>query len=200
MDAERETTGAQWFTSLADSLPVLVWCSGPDGRCTYFNRRWLDFTGRSLQDSVGEGWVEDVHHEDRERVADAYYRHLKARQEFRLEYRLRSKEGIYQWIVDFGSPVLDGNQAFRGYVGGCIDVTLTKGTAVARGWREKYDDVFHASGAQVIDKLAIAEAAIRDALSEASLDQIEREELTQALAKLLATKGALWRSGSSREQ
>lgn len=120
------TSSDDWGRALADSLPVLIWRSGPDGLCTYFNDRWLQFTGRTLQESLGDGWARDLHPDDHDRVIRDYYHFLQARQKLRLEYRLRYRSGPYRWIVDFGSPVFNQDRTFLRYIGGCIDVALLK--------------------------------------------------------------------------
>src|SRR5262249_54065414 len=97
--------GVEWFHTLADSAPVLVWASGPDGLCIYFNQRWQEFTGRTLQELVGNGWADDVHPDDKDRVFQEYLQAFHRHEKFRLEYRLRRSTGRFHWIVDFGAPV-----------------------------------------------------------------------------------------------
>src|SRR4029077_19305865 len=81
------------FRLMTDAAPVMVWMSGPDKLCTYFNKHWLDFTGRPLQRQLGNGWSEGVHPDDLQRCLDTYGRALDARQEFRMEYRLQRFDG-----------------------------------------------------------------------------------------------------------
>ncbi|MBZ0252586.1 MAG: PAS domain-containing protein, partial [Candidatus Methylomirabilis sp.] len=111
------------FRALADAAPILLWASGPDGGCTYFNQAWVDFTGRPLAAQLGDGWVESVHPEDREGCLEGYRAAFAARRPFTLEYRLRRHDGAYRWMLDTGAPREDGEGAFAGYVGVCIDVT-----------------------------------------------------------------------------
>src|SRR5207247_930155 len=98
----RESEGR--FRLMADTAPVMVWMSGPDKLCTYFNRSWLDFTGRPLHREVGAGWSEGVHADDLLRCLDTYDRAFEARQGFRMEYRLRRFDGDYRWVLDTGVP------------------------------------------------------------------------------------------------
>jgi len=109
--------------ALLDVLPVLVWRSGRDARCDYFNQAWLEFTGRRLDQEVGEGWIEGVHPDDRARCVRDYRKAFDARTPFVLEYRLRHRDGEYRCIRDLGRPRFTASGEFSGYIGGCIDVT-----------------------------------------------------------------------------
>jgi PAS domain S-box-containing protein len=107
------------FRTMANAAPVMIWVSGPDKLCTFFNKRWMDFTGRTLEQELGNGWAEGVHREDFGRCLEIYAKAFDARQEFTMEYRLRRFDGEYCWILDNGVPRWpDG--AFLGYVGTCI--------------------------------------------------------------------------------
>jgi PAS domain S-box-containing protein len=114
------------FRLMADTAPVMVWMSGVDKLCTYFNKHWLDFTGRSLQRELGNGWSEGVHTDDLQRCLDTYTRAFDARQEFRMEYRLRRRDGEFRWILDTGVPRFQSDGAFEGYIGSCVDITEQK--------------------------------------------------------------------------
>jgi two-component system, LuxR family, sensor kinase FixL len=114
------------FLRLADSAPVMAWVSGLDGGCTYFNRRWLDFTGRTLEQELGDGWSKGVHHEDLQRCLDIYTRAFAARREFSMEYRLRHHSGEYRWIWDTGAPLHGPDEVFEGFVGSCVDISEQK--------------------------------------------------------------------------
>jgi PAS domain S-box-containing protein len=111
------------FRTMADTAPVLIWISGPDKRCTYFNQRWLKFTGRTLEQELGDGWVAGVHPEDRQRCMDIYGSAFDARESFEMEYRLRRHDGEYRWIRDSGIPRGLPENELAGYVGSCIDIT-----------------------------------------------------------------------------
>jgi PAS domain S-box-containing protein len=114
------------FRSVANSAPVMIWMSGPDKLCTYFNKPWLDFTGRSLEMELGNGWAEGVHSEDLPRCLNTYVQAFDRREEFQMEYRLRRHDGEYRWIFDRGVPRFNPDNSFAGYIGSCVDVTDRK--------------------------------------------------------------------------
>jgi PAS domain S-box-containing protein len=114
------------FLLMADAAPVMIWMSGPDKQCTYFNRNWLKFTGRPIEREIGEGWAEGVHPDDLKHCLDTYVAAFDARREFQMEYRLRRFDGEYRWILDTGVPRVGAEGTFEGYIGSCIDITDRK--------------------------------------------------------------------------
>ena len=112
----------QRFRIVADAAPVLIWMSGADKLCTFFNRRWLEFTGRGLEQELGNGWREGVHSNDLQ-LLDTYTAAYDARKSFVMQYRLKRNDGEYRWISDHGVPRYDADGAFAGYIGSCVDVT-----------------------------------------------------------------------------
>jgi PAS domain S-box-containing protein len=113
------------FRFLVDVAPVMVWVAGQDKLCTDFNKPWLDFTGRSLQQELGNGWSSGVHPEDLDQCMAHYITSFDARRDFRMEYRLRRADGEYRWVLDSGMPFYREGE-FSGYVGTCIDITEQK--------------------------------------------------------------------------
>src|SRR4029453_12577160 len=114
------------FRTVANAAPVMIWMSGPDKLCTFFNKGWLDFTGRTLEQELGNGWAEGVHREDLDRCLDVYQNSFKARESFTMEYRLRRSDGEYRWVLDSGTPRFASDGAFIGSIGSFIDLTTRK--------------------------------------------------------------------------
>jgi len=114
------------FRNMADTAPILIWISGPDGLCTYFNQGWLEFTGRTLEQELGDGWVEGVYSEDHARCLEIYHSAYDRRQAFKMEYRLRRADGVFCWIYDVGTPRFSSDGEFLGYIGSCIDISERK--------------------------------------------------------------------------
>ncbi len=116
----------QHFRTLADQGSALIWTSGLDMGCNYFNQPWLNFTGRTLAQELGSGWTEGVHLEDIERCLLTYKAAFVARRSFSMEYRLRAADGRHRWIRDDGSPRHDSQGRFLGFIGYCYDITEAK--------------------------------------------------------------------------
>src|SRR5262249_51015409 len=114
------------FRILADTAPVMIWMAGVDKLCNFFNKRWLDFTGRAMEKELGNGWTEGVHREDYNRCMEIYVSSFEAREPFEMEYRLRSYNGEYRWLLDHGVPRFSPSGDFLGYIGSCIDITERK--------------------------------------------------------------------------
>ncbi len=114
------------FRTVANAAPVMIWMSGTDKLCNFFNKGWLDFTGRSLEQELGNGWAEGVHAENRHRCLAVYERAFDAREPFTMEYRLRRNDGEYRWVLDSGTPRFASDGAFLGYIGSCFDITERK--------------------------------------------------------------------------
>ena len=111
------------FRVAADAAPVMIWMSGLDRLCVFFNKVWLEFTGRPLEKELGEGWSEGVHPSDITQCHATYTKAFEAREPFTMQYRLRRHDGEYRWISDNGVPRYDAQENFAGYIGSCVDVT-----------------------------------------------------------------------------
>jgi len=113
----------QEYELLVEQAPILIWRARTDGLCDYFNQRWLDFTGRSMEEEFGNGWAGSVHPEDLQRCLDIYLDHFNHRAVFEMEYRLKRHDGAWRWIFDRGVPMFSQEGSFLGYIGSCVDVT-----------------------------------------------------------------------------
>lgn len=113
----------QRFRTMADYAPVLLWMSGLNAECEYFNKGWLEFTGRALEEELGVGWAEGVHYEDFQTCMDTYLTAFAARHSFEMEYRLRNAQGEFRWLLDRGIPRYTPDGEFAGFIGSCIDIT-----------------------------------------------------------------------------
>jgi PAS domain S-box-containing protein len=110
------------YQLLAEHSPVMLWRSGLEAKCDYFNDTWLQFTGRTMEQELGDGWAEGVHPDDFDRCVAHYLAHFNRREPFEMEYRLRRHDGVYRWIFDRGVPYPGQDGAFAGYIGSCVDV------------------------------------------------------------------------------
>jgi len=113
------------FQMMADTAPVLIWMTGTDALCNYFNKPWLEFTGRTMEQEVGTGWIEAVHPDDVQGCFDGFLPAFHARKPFRMLYRLRRADGEYRWVIESGIPRYAGGE-FAGYIGSNIDITELK--------------------------------------------------------------------------
>ena len=147
---EALSDGESRFRIIADNAPVLIWTAGLDKGCQFFNKVWLQFTGRSMDQEVGNGWAESLHSEDLRYCLDTYQTAFDAQQEFTMEYRLRRFDSEYRWLLDKGMPRYDEQGVFLGYIGSCFDITERK---------------------QLIDQLRMSES-MKKAVLESSLDAI----------------------------
>ena len=116
------------FCEVMDAAPVMIWVSGEDKLCNWFNRPWLEFTGRTMTQELGNGWTEGVHPEDYDRCLQIYISHFDVRKEFRMQYRLRRHDAEHRWIDDIGVPRYARDGTFLGYIGSCIDIHSHRAT------------------------------------------------------------------------
>jgi PAS domain S-box-containing protein len=136
------------YRLLVEHSPVMIWRADRDKKCDYFNRVWLDFTGRTMMQESGDGWAEGVHPEDLDRCFKIYTSSFHRRLPFEMEYRLRRRDGVYRWLFDRGVPYTDDAGDFLGYIGSCVDVSDRK---EADERRRKSEDQFRLLVQQVND-------------------------------------------------
>lgn len=112
----------QRYRAITEATPIMVWMASLDKLCYYFNKGWLDFVGRTLEQESGNGWAENVHPDDFDRCLQIYVSSFDARRPFEMQYRLRHHSGQYRWILDSAVPRYAPDGSFEGYVGGCLDI------------------------------------------------------------------------------
>ena len=175
----------------------MIWMSGADGLCTYFNQVWLDFTGRPMQSEVGDGWTEDVHRDDLQGCLDTYLRAFEARRRFTMEYRLRRYDGEYRWVLDTGVARFERDGRFAGYIGSCIDISERKRAEEALRTSEQSLRRSRREHRILAGRLLQAQEVERQRVARELHD-----DLTQRLAALAIEVGSLEqrvdRSGASR--
>ena len=118
----RQVSGEKRFRELLDAAPMMVWMSGTDAMCTFFNRAWLEFRGRTLQAELGNGWTEGVHSDDRDLCLETYLKAFTARSPFRVQYRMLRANGEFGWIESAGTPLIE-DTVFVGFMGTAMDVS-----------------------------------------------------------------------------
>lgn len=111
------------YRIIVESSPNMIWRAGTDTLCNYFNTTWLNFTGKTMEQEVGNGWAEGVHPEDFDMCLKIFLDAFAKQESFEMEYRLKRKDGIYRWINDRGVPYYIEDHEFAGYIGSCMDVT-----------------------------------------------------------------------------
>jgi PAS domain S-box-containing protein len=118
----KQASAEQRFRELLDATPIMVWMSGTDAVCTFFNRAWLEFRGRTLEEELGSGWTEGLHPDDRDLCLETYLKAFTARAPFRVQYRVQRAGGAYAWIENSGTPLIE-DTVFVGFMGTAMDVS-----------------------------------------------------------------------------
>jgi PAS domain S-box-containing protein len=195
--AETILPAEELFQSVANALPMMISCSGPDGHAVFFNKSWLSFRGRSVDQERGFSWTEGVHPEDRPRVLTAIASSLETRKEYYVEYRLRRADGEYRSLLCSGVPRSTPDGIFVGYIATCTDISDYKRTQeeaaahqkperidlLARGISRHFDNLL----AAILDSAENALAAhaggmsIEEELQKIRVASIRAAELVQKL-------------------
>jgi PAS domain S-box-containing protein len=174
----------QRFRLMANSAPVMIWVSATDKRCTWFNNKWLEFVGRPMEQQIGDGWIDNIHPDDRNRTTQTYVSSFDARKPFSMEYRLRRADGEYRWVLDDGVPRHQPNGEFLGYIGSAFDLTERK---EAEEDLKRFAEVLETRVAERTDELQAANTALLRDIEErkkleAQLVQSQKMESIGTLA------------------
>ncbi len=182
---ERLRESEERFRNMADTAPVLIWMSDQEKLRTFFNKGWLTFTGRTMEQEQGYGWAEGVHPDDLDRCFAIYSSSFDVRQGFQMEYRLRRADGEYRWVLDDGVPRFAPGGLFVGYIGSAIDITNLKRAQDEALSREKLESLailtrgiahdFNNMMGGILAEAELAETEVADGLSP-------REEIQQIKA------------------
>ena len=160
--AEALLESKELYRAVTDQGQALIWMSGLDKGCHYFNQPWLTFTGRTLTQEFGNGWTEGVHPDDLQRCMNIYVTAFNRCEQFSMAYRLRRHDGEYRWLLDEGTPRYDSNEKFVGYLGHCLDITERKQAEVElERYRNHLEELVLARTAELAQARDDAEAANR---------------------------------------
>jgi PAS domain S-box-containing protein len=184
-----EKDEADYFQELADGAPVMIWMSGVDMGCFYFNRAWLDYRGRTLEQEFGNGWADGVHPDDLDPCLQHYISCFGQRVPFAMSYRLQDHSGVYRWILDRGAPHYDTEGNFLGFYGGCAETSANIAIARIAELREALHQM-----REFAERIATAEAHAMGAIAAAdplhaparrrALEHRARRHAAVALSKL----------------
>lgn len=110
------------FRQVADNAPVMIWMTDENKQCNFVNKGWLQFTGRTMEQELGYGWIEGMHPDDYSRCAEIFEDAFDGREQYSLEYRFKRKDGSYRWLKETGAPRYSADGKFEGYIGTCVDI------------------------------------------------------------------------------
>ncbi len=123
---QKLTSLNEFYLSIFEKFPAMIWRSGEDAKCNYVNKPWLEYTGMTMGQCIGDGWLESVHPNDRGAFSSNYINCFNERKPFEVQYRLRRHSGEYHWVANVGNPFIDINGFFSGFIGACFDITEQK--------------------------------------------------------------------------
>jgi PAS domain S-box-containing protein len=179
------------FRNVADSAPVMIWVAGTDKVLTFFNKTWLDFVGRKLEQELNNGWVESVHPDDRERCFAGYCSAFDARENFQIEHRLRRADGGYRRVLCTGVPRLAPDGSFAGYIGSDIDITDLRRAQEEIFERQKLESLGVLTGGVAHDFNNLLGSILLDAeIAEADIEEGKPPEGQIRRIKAVAVRAA----------
>lgn len=142
-DAAHQAQARDEYLALLDGFPNPIWRAGLDAKCDYFNQAWLDFTGHSLTEELGNGWTRGIHPDDIDICVTTYLEAFRVRRDFSQEYRLRHRDGSYHWVADHGKPLFDLHGQFAGYIGTVYDIQQIKSAEARMEFLAHHDPLTH---------------------------------------------------------
>jgi PAS domain S-box-containing protein len=160
-----------FYLTLLEDFPALVWRADVNGKRNYFNRTWLNFTGRSLEQEMGDGWMEVLHPDDLARCLRTYDEALRERKSWVVDYRLRRYDGVYRWMQGHGSPFHDVDGIFAGFLGACYDIEDQKNA----------EDEIRKLNAQLQDRVERRTQELESRSRALSAEAAERKRVEEAL-------------------
>ncbi|HSL56214.1 MAG TPA: SpoIIE family protein phosphatase [Acidimicrobiales bacterium] len=179
------------FREMADAAPVLVWMSDRTGGCDWFNAVWLEFTGRSLAEELGDGWTEGVHPDDLDHCLTTYRAAFAAGEPFEMEYRLRHRDGSYRWVLDRGQPRRGADGELAGFIGCCIDIDDHRAAAADRERLLASEQVARAQAELVADRLSRLQTVTAALATALTVDDVVDVVIALAVQAAGATAGAV---------
>ncbi len=138
------------FRTMADTAPVLIWVSNVQKQFTYFNKVWLDFTGRPVREEQGEGWRAGIHPDDNEHCLETFNDSFDAHRDFSIECRLLRFDNEYRWVLCNGSPQFSSNKEFLGYIGSCTDIENIKRISKRKVELENMNDLLESEHDELV--------------------------------------------------
>jgi PAS domain S-box-containing protein len=126
LERKRMENSEHYFRRLADTVPVMLWITRPDGSCSYVNQKWYDYTGQPPENTLGQRWLSVVHPDDVQLMKSCFEEANAHQVPFNFEYRIRGADGNYRWILDSGSPMFDKKGVFEGFIGSVVDIDTRK--------------------------------------------------------------------------
>ena len=179
------------YLKIFDEFPALIWRSGLDKLCNYFNKTWLEFTGRTMEQEYGNGWAEGIHPDDFDFCLETYVTAFDKREPFLMEYRLKNRLGEYRWLRDFGRPFYDIDDTFLGYIGSCYDITENKDNEIRlvelNAAKDKFFSIIAHDLRSPFNSILGFSELILESIEEKDFDKVE--EYTKIV--LNSSKGAM---------
>ncbi|MBD2465063.1 PAS domain-containing protein [Oscillatoria sp. FACHB-1407] len=179
-DALRESEAR--FRMMADTAPMLVWMSGVDQQHNYFNKTWLDFTERTLEQEMGNGWITGIHPDDRQYYLKTYRAAFDARQPFSMDYRLQRHDGDYRWMLDKGVPRFTPDGEFLGYIGSCIDISDLKYAEETQRYLAEVSNLLSSSLDYETTLISVAQLTVPRLADWCTVHMLEEDGTVQPLA------------------